>query len=121
MYGYLSFLRTEGRHTMGDKFNKLLEARHRRERETALMALYGGLSDSVSYGGGDLHGLSMKFNAVECLMTLRADFPGGPMVAFIGGEDMASTFCKAMREAKGERLSWREDYYGGQSEGEEEE
>lgn len=101
---------------MKDKFQKVLEERHRRERETALLAIYGGLSDSVTYSGGELHGISLKINPVECLMTLRAMFPAGAMVAFVGGEDIAGCFCKAAREARGERLAWRADHYGGQSE-----
>ena len=101
---------------MKSKFQQVLEERHRKERETALLAMYGGLSDAITYSGGDLHGLSMKMNAVECLMTLRADFPAGAMVAFVGGEDMASCLTKAVREATGERLAWRTDYFRGNSE-----
>lgn len=100
---------------MKDKFTQVLESRHAKERQDALMSMYGGLYDAISLSGGELYGISLKFNAVECLMTLRGQFSSGPMVSFVGSEDIAGCFCKAMREASGERLHWRDDHFVGNS------
>ncbi len=74
-------------------------------------ALTGSLASAIERGGGLLCGMSVKINGYDCLVTLRAEFPGGAQVAFIGGETPAGCFLKAMREAKSETLRWKADRY----------
>jgi hypothetical protein len=43
------------------------------------------------------------------LVTIKATFPGGPQVAFVGAEDVAGALRKGMREAARDSLNWKED------------
>lgn len=88
------------------------QASHDARRNLMLYrALTGGLAASVERGGGLLLGLSLKINGYDCLLTLRAEFPGGRQIAFIGGETPAGCVLKATREAKSETLRWKVDKY----------
>jgi hypothetical protein len=93
------------------KFEKYAESLIDRQREALLIAVYGGLEDAVSRNGGELLGLGIKFGDGELLMTLRAVFPAGRVVAFVGSENMPSAFVKATREAGRDQLRWREDKF----------
>lgn len=75
----------------------------------------GGLEAAVSRHGGTLYGFSTKFNGYEVLITLRAEFPGGPQVSFIGAHDLAAALVKANAQAKGDTLRWRADKFVGKS------
>jgi hypothetical protein len=75
------------------------------------LALYGGLDDAVSHAGGDLTGFSVRISDLDCLMTVRAQFPGGHMIAFVGAEDLAAVLVKAAREARSDALRWRVDNF----------
>lgn len=87
------------------------EERSKREREYLLMSVSGGLIMAVERAGGQLLGLSLKISEYDCLMTLRAQFPGGRMIAFVGAGDMAECFSKGTREAKMDNLRWKADKY----------
>jgi hypothetical protein len=87
------------------------EDRDRRRRLNLWVACTGGLEDAVSYGGGQLRGFSARLSRGECLLVLRADFPGNHMVAFVGAESLSSAILKAEREAKSDHLKWRVDRY----------
>jgi hypothetical protein len=87
----------------------MLDKRAKLEKEATLLALYGGLEDGVSRAGGVLVGLSVKFNGFDCLLTLKAEFPAGMMVGFVGGEDLAHVIRKAAAEAVRDTVKWRED------------
>lgn len=88
-----------------------LEKRFERERAEVYRAVCGGLDSGVSESGGVLQGLSAKLGEHDCLLTLRAEFPTGRMVAFIGGEDLGSCLRKAQREAAADGLRWKADRY----------
>lgn len=85
------------------------EDRSKRERDRVLAAVYGGVYDSVGYAGGELCGFSVKMSSYDCLMTLRAAFPGGQMVAFVGGVDLPDVLQKAVREGRNDGLRWKPD------------
>lgn len=86
-----------------------LEQAQDRKARRVLRCLDGGLPASIAYSGGALVGLSVKFGAADVLLTLRANFPSGAMVAFVGGETLPNCILKAAREAGRDGLRWRED------------
>lgn len=75
------------------------------------LALSGGLEDAIGHSGGVLLGVSLKISEYDCLMTLRAEFPGGGMVAFVGGSGIKECFLKAMLASRRDLLRWKEDKY----------
>ena len=68
-----------------------------------------GLSDAVERAGGELLGLSVRYGEFDVLMTVKAVFPGGQMVAFVGAGSMGDCFLKAEREGKQDQLRWKPD------------
>lgn len=101
--------------------DSIVRSKAEKERKQALLAIYGGLFDAVGHAGGVLTGFSVKLGDYDTLMTLRAVFPAGSQIAFVGAEDLPGALAKATREAGSDRLRWRSDRFGGQSEvGEEE-
>lgn len=96
---------------MSRQLEKKLEDRARREKDAAVFALYGGLEAAVGRSGGTLYGFSVKLQEGDCLMTLRAMFPAGRQVAFVGARDLVALFTKATREAGSDALRWREDNF----------
>jgi hypothetical protein len=91
------------------RLDVLLDKRAKLEKEAALLALYGGLEDGVTHAGGVLVGLSIKFNGFDCLLTLKAEFPAGMMVGFVGGDDLPHVIRKAAAEAVRDKVKWRQD------------
>lgn len=88
---------------------KYAEARFQKEKRALFLAVYGGLSAGVSRAGGELVGFSVKFGEADVFCTLRADFPAGRMVAFVGADDLSGCLVKAAREAKSDALRWKKD------------
>ena len=83
-----------------------------RRRDVALRrACEGDLQASVSQTGGELLGFSVKLSQHDCLITLRAVFPGGRMIAFVGGDTLAGCLLKVPREARSNNLRWKADKY----------
>jgi len=69
------------------------------------------LEGSIAHAGGELNGLSVKFSTEDCLLTLRAQMPAGPMISFVGGATLADCFRRAVNEAYQDKLNWRDDQY----------
>lgn len=91
------------------RLDVVMDKRHALERDASLLAMYGGLESGVAHAGGELVGLSVKFDGAGCLLTLKAHFPGGVMVGFVGGDDLAHVLRKAAAEAVRDNVKWRED------------
>lgn len=91
------------------RLDVLMAERMKKERSAVLLAVYGGLEESVSRAGGELLGLSVKFGTSDCLLTLRAQFPAGAMVGFVGGEGLADVLRRASKDAARDEVKWRED------------
>lgn len=95
---------------------QLEQAQEERARKTAEKLAYDidyGLEKNVAASGGTLGGLSIKLNGGDVLMTLRARFPAGAMVAFVGSETIGGAVRKATRDASGDKLQWRVDKWAG--------
>lgn len=91
--------------------DKVFAERARKEREAALMALYGGVEKSVEYAGGILTGLNFRPDGVGWLLVVKAEFPAGHMVGFVWHDDMASCLIKCSKEAKRDQLRWKDDQW----------
>lgn len=87
------------------------EGRTRKMHVAIVKALEFDLVGSVAHSGGVLTGFSVKIDEWETLVTLRAVVAGRPQIAFVGGESLAYTIVKCVREAHADRLQWREDRY----------
>jgi hypothetical protein len=89
------------------------EAAQEKRLRAAGKVVDGGLVEGVSRAGGELLGFSVKLSPYDVLITLRAEFPGGRMVGFIGGETLSGALVKAQREAASDAIKWREDRWAG--------
>lgn len=94
---------------MNKDMERRFDERGRKERLQVLVAVYGGLSDAVARSGGELTGFTVKIDEYECLLVLKALFPGGPQVAFVGGSDLAACLIKGVVEGNRDMLRWRSD------------
>lgn len=86
------------------------------ERETArrnqlVKVLEYGLVGSLESQGIELLGIAIKYDAFNCLLTLKADVGGVRSVAFVGSDTIINCFLKAGSEASRNTLKWREDRY----------
>jgi len=89
------------------------EAREEKRLRALGRAVDTELARAVSRAGGQLVGLTLKGGEFDSLMVIKADFPAGRMVSFVGASDWAGCFLKAVREAESDGLRWREDrFYG---------
>lgn len=96
---------------MTRQLDQIIEVRSAKNKRQALLALYGGLEAAVARSGGDLVGLGVRFNGADVLMTIKAEFPAGRQVAFVGGESLDAVFRKGMYAGERDELQWREDRY----------
>lgn len=71
----------------------------------------GGLVGAVSRNGGELQGFSVRYGGFDCLITLRAEFPGGRQVCFIGAADLGLALIRAWDAANKDELRWKVDQY----------
>lgn len=95
------------------RLDVIMDQRQKREREASLLALYGGLESGVQHAGGELCGLTVKFDGAGCLLVLKAAFPAGMMVGFVGGDDLAHVLRKGAAAAVRDDVKWREDKWRG--------
>lgn len=87
------------------------EDRVERENRAILQAVHGGLDEAVHTQGGILLGFSVRLSGGDCLLTLRAEFDGEAMVAFVGSESLAVGLRKSVKQAHTRELNWQEDRY----------
>jgi len=98
---------------MSRQLEQHLEQRQARRAQGIVLAVECGLEDAVARGGAELTGFSVRYRPGECMLVLRGLLAGRAQVAFVGSEDLAGCLIKAVREAQGDRLRWREDQYAG--------
>jgi hypothetical protein len=82
-----------------------------KRRLALLIAVEYGLVEALQSAGAVLVGFSVGFRGGDVLMTLRADFEGRRMIAFVGADGLGNLFIKAAKEASYNKLKWREDKY----------
>lgn len=96
---------------MSRQLDLVREKRETKRRDALVKALEFDLAGSLEMQGIQLIGFAIKFDAYECLMTLKADIGGARQVAFIGSDSVMNAILKAVSAAKNDRLRWREDVY----------
>lgn len=96
---------------MSDQEAKSVQVTTTKKANKLEEVLLHGMMGSIAYAGGELSGFSMKIGQVDYLITLRARFPAGHMISWVGGENMVEVFLKAERLAASGELSWRQDRY----------
>lgn len=81
-------------------------------RRTALVkALDFGIVGALESQGIELQGFAFKFDAFNCLMTIKAVIGGDHQVCFIGSDSMMNCILKAQVEASNNTLRWRPDKF----------
>lgn len=88
-----------------------LEEKETRRRDAFVRALDFELPGLLETQGVTLLGFAVKFDAFECLMTLKADIGGDRQVSFVGAGTIIDCVLKATTAARNDRLRWREDIY----------
>lgn len=61
--------------------------------------------------GIQLQGFAVKWDAYDCLLTLKVDIGGVRNVGFIGGGSVVDCIIKAVSAARADRVRWRVDKY----------
>ena len=87
------------------------EERERNKRNALIKALDHGLAGGLESQGVHLLGISIKYSAFDCLMTLRADIDGTRHICFIGSDTIINCFLKADADAHRYELQWTPDKY----------
>lgn len=96
---------------MSRQLELVTEQRETKRRVALVKALEYELPGSLETKGILLTGFSMKYDAYECLMTLRADIGGVSQKAFVGAGSPIDCILKATAAAKADRLRWSKDQY----------
>lgn len=94
---------------MSSTEERAAEQRQSRRAYRLYMALDGGLELAIEQMGGRLVGVSLRTNPQDVLATIRADFEGEGMIAFVGGSTIGNALAKGEREARSNALKWKED------------
>ncbi len=66
---------------------------------------------AVQAQGCRLKGFSVRLAPEDCLITVRADFEGKQMVAFVGATTLSNALLKVTRDAVSGKLKWRDDRF----------
>lgn len=99
---------------MSRQLDIVREEKQARRDQAVLLALEGGLEEAIEYAGALLLGFSVALRGEDCLITLRVDLSGRKQIAFIGAADLPGCLLKAVREARADRLVWKDCKYNGQ-------
>jgi hypothetical protein len=97
---------------MSRQLEEVRETKRAKLDALLLLAVDGELEASVLHSGGVLRGMSLRFDGLECLATLRATVAGKPQICFVGSEDLGGVLRKVVREGYRDGLRWRDDAYG---------
>lgn len=84
---------------------------YRRYSVAAVNMLDGGLEHLVGQQGGVCLGISIRSTQADTLLVIRAEFPAGRMVAFVGGSSGVQALAKADRQLRNGGLTWRPDRF----------
>lgn len=96
---------------MSRQLEQVQEDRETKRREALVRALEYELPGVLEIQGIQLRGFAVKWDAYDCLMTIKAEFAGERQVAFVGGGSVIDCILKAVQAAKYDRLRWKADIY----------
>lgn len=87
------------------------EVRETAKRDTLVKVLEYAFVGALEGQGIQLLGFSFKYDAFNCLMTIKAYVGETPSVAFVGSDTIINCILKAGSEARRAELHWRPDKY----------
>lgn len=87
------------------------EVRESARRDQLVQALEYGIVGALESQGIQLLGIAIKYDAFNCLLTLKADIAGERQIAFVGSDSIMNCFLKTQSEARRHALAWRPDKY----------
>lgn len=96
---------------MSRQLEQVQEERETRRRNALVKALEYGLEGSLAAQGIRLRGFAVKWDAYDCLLTLKGEFDGASQVAFVGGGSVIDCILKCVTASQNHRLRWKEDVY----------
>ena len=96
---------------MSRVLEQVKEERETARRNALVAALEYKLPGTLETQGITLTGFAVKYDAYECLMTIKADIGGARHVSFVGGGSVMDCIIKSVRAAEADRLRWKEDIY----------
>lgn len=96
---------------MSRQLDQKTEERETARRKALVRALDFGIVGALESQGIELLGFAFKYDAFNCLMTIKAFTGGVQSVAFIGSDTLINTILKAESEARRGTLRWRPDKY----------
>lgn len=88
-----------------------IEERETRRRDKLVKVLDFELVGTLETQGITPLGFAVKWDAWECLLTMKADIGGVRHVAFVGSDTIINCLIKTVSQAQADRLRWREDIY----------
>ena len=74
-------------------------------------ALDYGIPGALDAQGIMLLGIAIKYDAYNCLLTIKADIGNTRSVCFVGSDSIANCFLKCLSDARNDALHWRPDKY----------
>lgn len=84
-----------------------IEERETRRNVQFIKAIDFALVGTLQTQGVELSGFTVKLDAWECLVTLRATQGNGSTVCHIGADNFISAILKALHMAQNDRLKWK--------------
>lgn len=81
------------------------------KRNHLVKALEFGIVGALESQGIELLGFAAKYDAFNCLLTVKAYVGGVRSVCFIGSDSIINCFLKLESEASRNELKWRPDKY----------
>jgi hypothetical protein len=88
-----------------------LELKQQKVWNNIAKASIGGLEKAVDRMGGEMTGVNFKVGDYDYLAIIKAEFPAGPQVCFVGGSSIGDVLQKAASSGWQDKLSWRPDRY----------
>lgn len=96
---------------MSRQLEQKVEERETAKRDQLVKVLDYGLVGALESQGIELLGFAFKYDAWNCLMTIKATVSDTRSVAFVGSDTLINCILKAHSEARNSRLKWRADKY----------
>lgn len=87
------------------------EVRETAKRDALVRALEFGLVGALETQGIQLLGIAFRYDAFNCLMTVKGYVQDTRSVAFVGSDSFINCILKADSEARRGTLRWRPDRY----------
>lgn len=88
-----------------------IEERATRRRLALESALEYGLAGSIEATGLVFLGFTVRYDADDCLIVLKATTGDRQIVSFVGSDTLPNCILKCVRDAQNDRLRWRPDRF----------